>query len=117
MKQMDIKKAFAILHALKDNLPLSGSISEKYVRIYHGEIDRLSDLGFKDLDDFKIFDKEIKHQLTSFVPAISGIKQQETKNYSDDKYIEREFFLTKIDSLLMFFQVSSPEIEIGFKAD
>lgn len=117
MNQLEVKKAFANLHALKSNLPSSTDIKEKYVHIFHNEIDRLSSSGFTGLNDFKIPESELKRQLTSWAPAIPELGQEKTENYSEDRYVERGILLQKIDALLTFFQVSSPEVEIGFKTD
>lgn len=117
MEQEEIKKAFVNLRSLKDNLPKSLSINEKFVRMFHNEINRLVAIGFSGLDDFKVPENEIKHEMTSFTPAAPEFGQQESISYSQDRYIEREILLIKIDALLAYFQVSSTEVEIGFKLD
>ena len=117
MDQQEIKKAFVNLQALKNNLPPSSSINEKYIHIFHDEIDRLIKIGFTNIDDFKIPENEIQHKLISFKPAISEFDQKKSSSYSEDRYVERGILLIKIDALLAYFQVFSPEVKIGFKAD
>jgi hypothetical protein len=105
----EINKSYSTLIALKNNLPKSKDIEEKYAQLYNGEIERLTKLGFNDLEEFKVPESETEHLLTSF-NTITG-----AKHYSREKYVDREILLIKIDSILGFFSINSSKEEIGFK--
>jgi hypothetical protein len=117
MNPLDINKAMANLNSLRKNLPLSVSINEKYVVMYHDEIDRLKKLGVGNLDDFMVPEKEIQNQITSHAQAIPEIDQKESLNYSDDRYVEKEIFLSKFDGLINFLQLLFAQVQDRSKED
>lgn len=106
--QTEIKKSYANLSAIKKNCP--DSVGTKHVNFLNSEIERLIKIGFTCLEDFKIPESELRPRRISMSPI------EDESNYSTEKYIDREFFLIKLDALLSFFEISPPEIEIGFKA-
>lgn len=111
-----ILRAYSRLIALKNNLP-KYSIHEKYVKEYHEIIDLLSREVKTQLDEFKIPLSEVKHEITSSWPSLSEISQEAGQTYSEDKYCERNFFLSKIDALLSYFSIkysSKEDPKIGF---
>jgi len=108
--EIEIKKSYATLVALKNNLPKNDNIQEKYVRIFNSEIERLTNLGFNDLKEFKVPESEIKPLLLGWNYITGG-----DKKYSQERYVDREFLLIKVDSVLGFFSVHSSKEEIGFK--
>ena len=111
-QQSEIKKAYVNLSSLRKNLPDDSQIEEKYVVAFHAEIDRLISIGFSDLEDFKVPSSELAHRLTSFNYISGG-----NETYSSKKYVDKEIFLIKLDAILAYFSISSPEIEIGFKVE
>jgi len=110
--QVEIKKAFAILSSLKQNLPTGVQVQEKYVKLFHQEIDRLIGIGFTDLAEFKVPIEEMDHQLTSF-NYVTG----EDREYSREKYVDRGMLLVKLDAVLSYFELSPGSVEVGFKAE
>lgn len=110
-QQLETKKAFVNLSSLRKNLPEYGRIEEKYVTIFHTELDRLINLGSSDLVDFKIPSNEIMPNIESYDPF------GEAEKLSSEKYVDRNIFLMKLDAVLSYFSLSSPEVEIGFNAN
>ncbi len=105
-----LKRAYAVLVALKENLPpKSFHIHEKYVQEYHAAIGDLEKQRL-DLKQFKIPESEIERRLASY----NGMSGEST--YSDDRYVERAFLMTKLDALLSYFSLSMDERKprIGF---
>ena len=109
-KTNEIAKSFANLNALKNNLP-EGRINEKYVTLFHDEIRRLTDFGFDGLDEFKIPDEEINYR------CISRNYKTGNRNYSKERFVDKNIFLIKLDAMLTFFQIKTNGIEVGFKTD
>ena len=63
-------------------------------------------------------ENEIERSITSVWPAIPSLGQEAGQTYSDDRYCERPLFLSKIDALLVYFQVkylSEEKPQIGFR--
>jgi len=110
--QNEIKKTYAFLISLKKNLPNGKQIKEKYAEIFNNEISRLINLGFTDMEEFKVPNSEIKNRVISYNYITGG-----DKTYSKDKYVDREILLFKLDAVLTFFDISTPEKEIGFKSN
>jgi len=106
--ETEIKKSFAKLSALKENLPDKARISEDYVKIFHGEIEKLSNLGYKDLEEFKIPNQEITARQVSYDPRRGS-------RYSEERYVEKGLLLARLDAVLIFFQINSEKIEMGFQ--
>lgn len=108
-EQVEFKKTFATLTSLKQNLPTNRSVDMKYIEMYHEELDRLLTLGIDHLEDFRIPSAQMKSEF------VGGNYVTGEMNYSSDKYVEREFFMTKLDAVLSFFQLNENENTIGFK--
>jgi hypothetical protein len=110
MANVDIlRRAYSRLLALKQNLPKSSSVEEKYVREYHAIIDSLEKEGFE-LTEFKISVSEVRNRVTSY-NYLSGEKM-----YSDKRYVEKSFFASKLDALLGYFTltIDDKKPSIGF---
>jgi hypothetical protein len=105
----EINKSYSTLIALKNNLPTSKDVEEKYAKIYNTEVGRLTSLGFEDLEEFKIPEHEIRSVIVAYFP------DADQTDYSKERYVDREFFLIKIDSILGFFSINSEKKEIGFE--
>lgn len=104
-----LRRTYALLSALKANLPKHSHIHQKYVTEYHNVIDRL-EAGGLDLSEFRIPAEQIKRILTS-MNYLSG-----EKRYSDDLFVEESFFMTKLDALLGYFvlAIDNKKPQIGF---
>jgi hypothetical protein len=108
--QSEFKKVYVNLLSLKKHLPIRNSIEEKFANIYNSELDRLINLGF-DVKEFQVPQNEIK------IVRIGGNYVTGEKHYSEEKYVQREIFLMKLDATLEFFLISTPETKIGLKMD
>lgn len=118
MNQDNIIRAYTRLVALKQNLSSAYDIKEKYVKEYHEIIDMLSKETNALFEEFRIPTQEIKYQMTSCWPADPYSGQEAGQTYSEDRYCEKELFLSKLDALLSYFQIkylSQEKQEIGFK--
>lgn len=104
-----LKRAFAVLSSLKENLPNKHEIPEKYVLEYHRIVKDLAAQGYS-LEEFKIPESEITRRLRSY----NGMTDEST--YSKEKYVERPFLMTKLDALLSYFSlvVDDSKPPIGF---
>ena len=117
MNKDKIVRAYSRLIALKQNLPSSYDIHEKYVRDYHEIIDILSEELDISLDEYKIPNNEIKPHKTLW-PDIPYV-QKGGVAYSSDEYCERALLLTKLDALLSYLQMEylfKEKPDIGFKS-
>lgn len=111
-------RLYSRLHSLKANLPENKYISENYVQEYHIIIDDLSKAATIELSEFKIPPSEIKPSIIGNKANITGeLSWVQESSYSETRYCERNIILSKMDALLMYFQISnSKEKEsIGFK--
>lgn len=107
-----ILRIYTRLRALKEHLPGSSQLHQKYVDEYHSLIKELSDATGEELDEFSIATQEIKPKLVA-VGIAGGVK-----HYSKDAYCERALLLMKMDALLSYFNIkylSKEERKIGFR--
>jgi hypothetical protein len=114
MTEDKIARAYARLASLKDNLP-EWQVSETYVTEYHQVLKHLEDSGF-DIEEFKIPGSMVKRVQTG------GNYLTGKVDYSDDKFVERAYIKTKLDSVLGYFELKmrqqksqEPQREIGFR--
>ena len=107
--QDELARAYATLSSLRKNIDKIGSIPEKYVCEFHAVLDRLEGLGI-DIAEFRIPDSEIAPAVRSF-----NMITRET-HYSEEKYVDRAFMLTKMDAILGYFEIVTSEKprKIGF---
>jgi len=97
---------------MKDNLPKTMEVDQKYVAEYHGILDDLEAATGTDLRKFRIPQGEI-HPQVSGGNYITG----ET-HYSGRQVCERAYLVMKVDGVLGFFSIklSPKKKEFGFKA-
>ncbi len=112
MSEVDkLRRAFSTLTSLKQNVLEEGHhLHERYVTEYHRVVDGLEKQGM-DLTEFKIPQSELKPILASY----NGLSGEST--YSDDNYVQKTFFLMKLDALLGYFSltIDDKKPHIGFK--
>jgi hypothetical protein len=109
-KQDKFKRACATLSSLRNNIaPTSSPIPEKYVREFHTALDRLQGIGI-DVSEFRIPSSEVK-RVSRGGSYVTG----ETW-YSDEKYLDKPYFLTKTDAIIGYFEIITSEKprRIGF---
>lgn len=104
--QDELARAYAILSALRKNIDkmTEYSIEEKYVKEFHNVLDKLESVGIETAD-FRIPDSMVKPKITSSWME-GGISHH---RYSDEKYVERTFILTKIDAILGYFEFKTSD--------
>lgn len=100
-------KSLAILNALKSNVASTSYVDEKYVKEFRGVLDKLKSIGLQ-VDDFDVPNSEVKPRL--MVSSPSGDR------YSNEKYVDKYFLLTKIDAVLNYLDLllEKKPPELGF---
>jgi hypothetical protein len=92
----ELYKSLTILTALKSNVAsIKWSVDEKYVKEFRSVLGKLKGIGIQ-VDDFEVPNSEIKPRQTSY----NCMRSQST--YSREKYIDKHFLLTKMDSVLNY---------------
>ena len=104
--QDELIRAYAMLQALRKNIDkmTDYSIPEKYIDEFHNVLDKLESGGIE-TNDFRIPDSLIKPRVTSS----SWSEGRSYHSYSDEKYVERMFILTKLDAILGYFEIITSE--------
>lgn len=107
-----LTKSLALLNGLKNNLPEGrhGEVKKEYVDEYSKIVDLLEKESLGDLSDFKIDYTLVKPQIVTL--SRSG------KTYTNSSFFPRALLLSKIDSLLLCFEIDHKEkddsVSIGF---
>ena len=99
--QDSLKRAYATLQALRNNIDditTDDEVTETYVCQYHAALDVLEGIGI-DVVQFRI--------------SFSDVQPEK---YTKEKYVTKGLFLTKLDTLLMYFNLthSDEPRRIGF---
>ena len=104
-------RAFAMLSSLRKNIGqmTDYSILETYVREFHTVLDKLGTTRV-DVSEFRIPDSEVKPRETG------GSYVTGERWYSEEKYVDKPYFLTKLDAILGYFEIITSEKprKIGF---
>ena len=115
--QDELARAYAMLQALRKNVEKMTklSIEETFVHEFHSALGKLTGIKI-DVSEFRIPDSEIAPIRTS-IPVYSwdgGDNGRAT--YSKEKYVNKEYFLMKIDTALGYFEIITSEKprKIGF---
>ena len=115
-KQDALARAYAMLSSLRKNIDKMGSrVPETYVREFHAVLTKLEDIGI-DVSEFRIPDSEI----TPNIKAIHTITFPSTPEggveYTNEKYVNKSFILTKLDAVLGYFEIITSEEprKVGF---
>ena len=108
-KQDALARVYATLSSLRKNIDqmTEYSVEEKFVREFHTVLDRLAGIEI-DVSEFRIADSLVKPRVMS--KSYKGI------SYSEEKYVQRSFILTKLDAILGYFEITLSEKpkRIGF---
>lgn len=107
-----IIRAYALISSLRKNVDQPSiteynSIKSSYVEEYHNALNLLEEIGIN-VSDFRIPDSEL--QPTVVVATSRGAK------YSKEKYVRKSYFLSKLDAILVYFDLltSEPKKTMGF---
>ncbi len=118
-KQDVVLRSYSRLNALKVNLPKNGwGIDEKYIREYHDMLTVLEGATGMRLEEFRIPDNELQRVMTSYTPPGPYFGGEEKTTYTNERYCDRDYVLSKLDAILTYFQIlNSPKEEnkIGFR--
>jgi hypothetical protein len=104
--QDTLARAYAMLSALRKNISQMKTydIEEKYVTEFHNVLDKLEGVGIETAE-FRVPETLVKPKITA--SWLEGdVSQHE---YSEEKYVERSFILTKIDAVLSYFEIITSE--------
>jgi hypothetical protein len=103
-------RVYVRLSALRKNLDkmTNYSIEETYVQEYHQILQKAEALGLN-VSDFRVSDSLLNRQLR--------MQSLEGNRYSDEKYVDKAFFLSKLDAILSYFEILTSEKpqQIGFR--
>ena len=110
MKKNDqdiLARAYAMLQSLRQNVDKLTLVEEIYVNEYHASLDMLEGIGI-DVAQFRISPSEVQHRI---IARWSG-----GQRYSEEKYIPKALLLTKLDEVLIYFDIKYSEKprKIGF---
>jgi len=104
-----LRRAFARLTALKENLAKGGDVREEFVQEFHEALGHLERLKFS-VEEFKIPEDHIRPSITSRSNFTGEV------TYSRKRYVDKTYFMIKLDSVLGYFTFSYGERkpEVGF---
>lgn len=108
--QGKLARAYATLSSLRKNIDQEGyNVPEKYVREYNATPDKLDGINI-DTSEFRIPDSEVNPRITQSYFITSE------KVYSEEKYVDKPYLLTKLDAILGYFKIitSDKPKRIGF---
>ena len=106
-----LARAYARLTALKKTLEAVDrrypQFQEKHVHEFHAALDHLAKLNY-DVDEFRVPPEEVDHRETMSDP--DGV------TYSADRWVDREVLLTKLESVLTYFEIvtAKQKPQLGF---
>ena len=115
--QDSLKRAYATLQALRNNIDAITTVygvEEKYVGQYHIALDMLEGIGI-DVAQFRISSSEFQHRVAQGL-TVSYPGKPAPREYTRGKYVTKGLLLTKLDTILMYFQLahSDEPRRIGF---
>lgn len=113
-KQIDVDKlirAISLLTALRDSTKDAkeyNDLSESHVSEFHARLSDITTMGI-DIAEFLIPNPELEPKL--LMSSDSG------NTYSDEKYVRKSIFLTKLNGILNYLNyiLKQPERTVGFK--
>ena len=112
MSQDELAQAYARPKSMKDNLPTTFEVDQKYVAEYDQILDGLQAASGSNLNNFRVPASEI-HAETAGGNVITG-----EVYYSGRLVCETRYLKMKVDAVLGFFTIkaSPKKKEVGFKS-
>jgi hypothetical protein len=108
MSEDILREVLASLSAQRENLPKADPLEEVYVDNYHEQLDLLDKIGI-DVGRFRVPGSQIKPvEIMNLMD-----EDNDPPEYTPEKYVARSLLLTKIDTVLGFFNLAGKQI--GFK--
>ena len=116
--QDNLKRAYATLQALRNNIEditTVYGVEENYVDQYHAALDMLEGIGI-DVAQFRISSSEVQPHVVQGITVTYPGEAARPKKYTEKKYVRKGLLLTKLDTILMYFQLthSDEPRRIGF---
>jgi len=116
-EQIDTDKlirAISLLSALRSATKAAkeyNDLSESHVSELHTTLSTISDMGI-DVTEFLIPDSQVK-------PEVRAVSVEGTVRYSEEKYVRKSIFLTKLNGILTYLNyiLKEPDKTIGFKGN
>ena len=100
MKKDDVlRRSFARLSALKGNLPTGSLVRADYVDEYHHVLEQLEREGVE-IAEFRISEDKVQVKMSSGNYGLGKAR------YSEQRYVQRGLFLSKLDGLLGYFTLT-----------
>ena len=101
--QDELARAYATLSSLRKNIDKMATydIPEKYVNEFHSVLIRLQSIGIG-VSEFWIPNSEVQ-------PRITASFGDGTRSYTEEKYVDKPYLLTKIDAILSYFEIITSE--------
>jgi len=107
-------RAISLLTALRDSIKDAkehNDLSDSHVIEFHS---RLADIQSMNIDttEFLIPDSQVK-------PEVRAVSVEGTVRYSEEKYVRKSIFLTKLNGILTYLNyiLKEPDKTIGFKGN
>lgn len=107
LEKAAIKKIFATISSLRDNVPQDDIVDSEYVDVFNEQVQKLITLGRNDFEEFKVQPFQLK-------PLVVTISPSSGRQESAEKGVQRGLFLIKIDTILKHFSIENQKQEIGF---
>jgi hypothetical protein len=116
---MDLAQAFFLLRSLKQNLPYSSNVEQKWVDDFHSILDTVEKVTSSNLRAFRVQPDELHHPIASVTRGSRRYGPGQVR-YSKEVVVERARLLHKLDAVLGYFQYTQspndpPKQGIGFK--
>ncbi len=115
--QDTLVRAFAKLSSLRNNIGemTTEIVPDTYVHEFHAVLDKLGGIGM-DVSEFRIPDLEITPRVTVIRSLTFPNEPKGGADYSEEKYVDKSFILTRLDAILGYFEIISSEKprHIGF---
>src|SRR3989344_4409596 len=106
MEENNLVSIYAQLVALKNNLPEGRKVHRRYIDEYHRLLRALNTEVNFNISDFLINERHFDH--------IAGVSYEDHFQPWGDKHCDKSFLLSKLDAILMFFELNQKEVSIGF---
>lgn len=117
--QDELIRACTTLQSLRENIKemKNPDIEETFVNEFHNALDKLASSTGKDVSDFRIPDSKIAPIRTDIPVTYPGEGHTTGGTYSKEKYVDKPYLLTKIDSVLKYLEIITSEKpkRIGFR--
>jgi hypothetical protein len=116
--QDSLKRAYATIQALRSNIDAITTVyggKEIYVAEYHSALQMLEGIGI-DVAHFQICSSEVQPRVVQGITVSYPGEAARPKKYTRDRYIDKGLLLTKLDTILMYFDLthSDEPRRIGF---